>query len=169
MEYAVDIYAGPRLAYATAGWEVYLDHPVTGVGLGASGLYLYDHIPDWSVTTLSEITRQLTPNGWLYPNPKNLYIRLLGGNRDRWVHFVSSLLAGYPGDRDPIIPKWIIRFIRILGVGGVFIWFVLIFFNFTQDSFIDPNQWLGLGLLLGVCAAICFAKRYQPGSNHSQE
>ena len=77
MEYAVDIYAGPRLAYATAGWGVYLDHPVTGVGLGASGLYLYDHIPDWSITTISEITRQLTPNGWLYPNPKNLYIRLL--------------------------------------------------------------------------------------------
>ena len=76
-EYAVDIYAGPRLAYAAAGWDVFLDHPITGVGLGASGLYLYDHIPDWAITTLSEITRQMTLNAWLYPNPKNLYIRIL--------------------------------------------------------------------------------------------
>lgn len=150
--YAVDIYAGPRLAYATAGWDVYLDHPITGVGLGASGFYLYDHIPDWAVTTLSEITRQLTPNGWLYPNPKNLYIRLLAETGIVgfilyllfWLSILGIVIRLFNGDA---------RFNKMLGISGVFIWLVLIFFNFTQDSFIDPNQWLGLGLLLGLSTA----------------
>lgn len=152
VEYAVDIYAGPRLAYATAGWGVYLDHPVTGVGLGASGLYLYDHIPDWSITTISEITRQLTPNGWLYPNPKNLYIRLLA--ETGIIGFILYLLF-WLGVLAVVIrlSKSGLQLHKMLGVSGAFIWLVLIFFNFTQDSFIDPNQWLGLGLLLGLFAA----------------
>jgi O-antigen ligase len=150
--YAIDIYAGPRLAYASAGWGVYLDHPITGVGPGASGLYLYDHIPDWSVTTLSEISRQLTPSGWLYPNPKNLYIRLLA--ETGIVGFVLYLLF-WLGILGIII--WLSQsdspFYKMIGISGAFIWLVLIFFNFTQDSFIDPNQWLGLGLLMGLSTA----------------
>lgn len=152
-EYAVDIYAGPRLAYAAAGWETFLDHPLTGVGLGASGLYLYDRIPDWSVTTLSEISRQLTPNAWLYPNPKNFYIRILSetGIAGFIFYFVFwlSILA------------LIIRFTRsnltthrYIGIGGFFCWFVLISFNLTQDSFIDPNQWFSLGIFLGLSAGL---------------
>jgi len=156
-EYAIDIYAGPRLAYASAGWEIFLDHPLTGVGLGASGLYLYDRIPDWAVTTLSEITRQLTPNAWLYPNPKNLYIRILSETGIAgfifYVVFLLSILA------------LIIRFIKsdfpiqkYIGIGGLFSWFVLIFFNMTQDSFIDPNQWFSMGIFLGISAAISIKK-----------
>jgi O-antigen ligase len=166
-DYAVDIYAGPRLAYAAAGWEVYLEHPVTGVGLGASGLYLYDHIPDWSVTTLSEITRQLTPNAWLYPNPKNLYIRLL--SETGIVGFVLYLLfwMSILG----IVIKLLMNdhpFSRYIGIGGLFTWFVLIFFNITQDSFIDPNQWLGLGIFLGL-STFFFAKSKITKVSISQE
>jgi hypothetical protein len=48
-------------------------------------------------------------------------------------------------------------FSRYLGITGLFTWFVLIFFNITQDSFIDPNQWLGLGIFLGLSTTF-FAK-----------
>ncbi len=148
-EYAVDVYAGPRLAYAVAGWEVFLDHPVTGVGLGGSGLYLYDHVPDWAITTLSEITRQMTIKAWLYPNPKNFYIRLLSETGVVgftlyllfWLS-VLGIVVRFLGEKDP--------FFRYLGIGGLFSWFVLIIFNATQDSFIDPNQWFSLGVLLGL-------------------
>ncbi len=156
-DYAIDIYAGPRLAYASAGWGVYLDHPITGVGLGASGFYLYDHIPDWSITTLSEISRQLTPNGWLYPNPKNLYIRLLA--ETGIVGFILYLLF-WLGILGIVIrlSRSDSPFHRMIGISGAFIWLVLIIFNFTQDSFIDPNQWLGLGLLLGLSASFRLKK-----------
>ena len=149
VEYAIDVSAGPRLAYAVAGFGVYTDHPLTGVGLGASGFTLYDHIPDWSITTTSEITRQLTPNSWLYPNPKNLYIRILAETGLPgfilylvfWLGVLAIVIRSL-GRRD--------NFSGFIGLAGLFSWIVLIFFNFTQDSFIDPNQWLSLVVLLGL-------------------
>jgi hypothetical protein len=50
VEYVIDISAGPRLAYAVAGYQVFEAAPLTGVGLGGSGLYLFAHFPDWSYT-----------------------------------------------------------------------------------------------------------------------
>lgn len=152
VEYAVDIYAGPRLAYASAGWGVYLDHPLTGVGLGASGLTLFDHLPDWSITTISEISRQLTTHAWLYPNPKNLYIRLLAETGIIgfliYLTFWLSILAAAIR-----MVKSTDKLHKFMGTAGVYLWLVLILFNFTQDSFIDPNQWLGLGMFLGLATA----------------
>jgi len=66
--------AGARAAYNWAGIGVYDQHPWFGVGLGASGFYLYDNLPDWSLTTVPEIARQLDPTNRLYPNPKNMYV-----------------------------------------------------------------------------------------------
>jgi hypothetical protein len=59
-------------------------------------------------------------------------------------------------------------FSRYIGIGGLFIWFVLIFFNITQDSFIDPNQWLGLGIFLGL-STFFFAKSILTKGSTSQE
>lgn len=152
-EYMVDIYAGPRLAYATAGMEIFEGHPFTGVGLGASGLYLYDHLPEWSKTTLSEIAKHLIPNAWLYPNPKNLFIRLLA--ETGLIGFGLYLLFQLN------ILSQILTYLRqhsprdqYLGIAGLTTWIVLICYNFTQDSFIDPNGWLNLGIFLAISSTL---------------
>ena len=75
--YVVNISAGPRLAYSMAALETYAEHPWTGVGLGATGFYIYDRLPAWSLTTVPEIARQLNPDSNIFPNAKNLYARLL--------------------------------------------------------------------------------------------
>ena len=69
--------AGARAAYTFGALGAYDESPVMGVGLGASGFYIYDHLPDWALTTVPEIARQLSPKNRLYPNPKNMYVRLL--------------------------------------------------------------------------------------------
>jgi len=152
VEYLVDIYAGPRLGYAIAGWEIYAEHPLTGIGLGASGMQIYDHIPDWTVTLVSEVSEQLTTNSWVYPNPKNLYIRLLAETGligfTLYLLFWLSVLG--------VVIRWLMKtdgLGRFTGSAGLFVWIVLILFNFTQDSFIDPNQWMGVGILLGLILA----------------
>jgi O-antigen ligase len=76
-DYAIDAYLGPRLAYVVAALESFQSHPFTGVGLGASGFTMYANMPDWSLSGVPEIARQLSPSSNLYPNPKNLYVRLL--------------------------------------------------------------------------------------------
>src|SRR5215212_1960356 len=43
--------AGARAAYTFGALGAYEQSPLTGVGLGASGLYIYDNLPDWAMTT----------------------------------------------------------------------------------------------------------------------
>ncbi len=147
VDYMVDIYAGPRLAYAIAGMEIYERYPLTGVGLGATGLYLYDYIPEWSKTTLSEIAKHLGPNAWLYPNAKNQLIRVLA--ETGLIGFGLYLLF-YLNILGQILAM--LRSQNQLGIylatTGLTTWIVLMIFNFTQDSFIDPNGWMNLGILL---------------------
>ena len=161
VDYVVDISAGPRLAYAMAGWGIYDTHPWTGVGLGASGLYLYDHIPDWSATTLSEITRQLTPDAWLYPNIKNLHLRILAETGligfGFYLVFWLSILAQIIETHRRKVPLS-----RLIAGAGITIWLVLFLFNFTKDSLIDPNGWWGIGLLLGLTGYLSQAKSLAP-------
>ena len=76
-EFIIENSAGARAAYNWAGMGVYDEHPWLGVGLGASGFYMYDNLPDWALTTVPEIARQLDPSNRLYPNPKNMYVRIL--------------------------------------------------------------------------------------------
>lgn len=152
VDYLVDVSAGPRLAYAVAGWEIYSDHPWTGVGMGAAGFYLYDVIPEWSQTTLSEITRQLTPESWLFPNIKNLHIRVLA--ETGILGFAFYVIFGLGSLAQVIL---LLRkangFIRMLGGSGLTTWIAVFLFHFTQDSLIDPNGWFGLGIFLGVAVS----------------
>jgi O-antigen ligase len=148
VDYLVDISAGPRLAYAMAGYRVFEEHPVTGVGLGASGLYLFQHYPEWA-SNIPEVARQLSPDSNLIPNTKNVYIRLLAelGLPGFWlfVAFVLSFLA--------IIRKMAVsghKFLQFVAAAGLFIWLGMVVRNITQDSFTVPIMWVALGLIAGL-------------------
>ncbi|MCW5874877.1 MAG: O-antigen ligase family protein [Anaerolineales bacterium] len=148
VEYVIDISAGPRLAYAVAGYHVFEAAPLTGVGLGASGLYLFPEFPDWSYT-IPEIARQLSPDSDIVPNIKNLHIRLLAetGLPGFWlftIFFVSFLAL--------LRQMWVAKdgFYRFVAVAGVFAWVATLLRNFTQDSFTFPLMWVLFGLLAGV-------------------
>lgn len=149
VEYVIDIYAGPRLAYSWSGLETFSQHPWTGVGLGASGFYLFSNLPDWSKTFIPEISTLLSPMNSNFPNTKNLFVRImaetgivgLGAFLGFLLYVLGQILTfgNIPG-----------REARFLGVAGIFTWIALFLFCFTQDSFAMPNTWINLGMLLGV-------------------
>ncbi len=152
-EYMVDINAGARGAYSAGALAAFEKYPWSGVGLGASGFYIYQNLPDWALTTVPEIARQLSPENRLYPNPKNLYVRLFA--ETGLIGFVLFLAFQFHvlGDmlvlllrRDP----WA----RFAATAGVFAWLAIAFYNFTQDSFTTPNIWLVPGILVGLSAAL---------------
>lgn len=153
-EYIVYNYAGGRAAYAWAGMGVYADEPWTGVGLGASGLYIYDKLPDWSKTTLFEVSRQLDPRSHLIPNPKNLYVRLLAETGllglTLFLAFQFSALA----DMRALLRSGASR---AFGIAGLFTWIAVFLYNSTQDSLATPSLWINLGILIGLARA--FAKQ----------
>lgn len=151
-EYLVDINAGARSAYSAGALAAFDAHPVTGVGLGASGFWIYANLPDWSLTSVPEIARQLNPENRLYPNPKNMYARLLAetglvGMVLFFVFLFSVLADALSALRRP-------GFLRLLGVAGLFAWLAIALYNLTQDSFATPNIWLIPGMLAGMSSGL---------------
>jgi hypothetical protein len=156
--------AGSRAAYLYGALSAYEEHPWTGVGLGASGFYIYSHLPDWALTTVPDIARQLSPDNNLYPNPKNLYVRLLAETGligfFLFVAFQFSLLA------DALIAlREKTALGQYLGIAALFTWLALIFYNITQDSFAIPNLWINLGMLVGLSGAVLVGARQTLNAN----
>lgn len=147
-EYLVDINVGGRSAYASGAMAAFDEHPVTGVGLGASGFWIYGNLPDWTLTTVPEIAKQLNPKSGLFPNPKNLYVRLLAETGlIGFVFFIIFLLSSLA---DSLLLYQHGNFRRFLGIAGLFAWLAIALYNVTQDSFATPNIWVIPGILAGI-------------------
>ncbi len=150
-EYIVGINAGARGAYSVGAWVAYEKFPITGAGFGASGLYIYQNLPDWSLTTVPEIARQQSPENRLYPNPKNIYIRLFAETGLIGFFLYLAFQFYVLGDMLSLSLRkepWM----RFAVIAGVFAWLAITFYNFTQDSFAMPNIWLLSGILVGLSA-----------------
>jgi O-antigen ligase len=150
-DFIIENSAGARAAYSFGALGAYEESPLTGVGLGASGFYIYDHLPDWALTTVPEIARQLSPENRLYPNPKNMYVRLLAETGLVGLFVFIAFLLSVLGDA---LRAWQSKtdFGRYLGVAAIFSWFAVALYNVTQDSFATPNIWINFGILVGMAA-----------------
>jgi O-antigen ligase len=160
-EFIIQNSAGSRAAYMVGALGAYDKSPVAGVGLGASGFYIYDNLPDWAMTTVPDIARQLSPDSRLYPNPKNLYIRLLAETGligfFIFVAFLFSILgdALFALNSNPSL-------MRYLGIAGLFSWLAVALYNVTQDSFATPNIWINFGIVAGMTAYALESKSNSP-------
>lgn len=151
-EYLTSINAGARSAYAAGALAAFEEHPLAGVGLGASGFWIYGNLPDWTLTTVPEVAKMLNPQSRLFPNPKNLYVRLLAetGLAGFVLFFVfqfSTLAASLDFLRRE-------GFSRFLGVAALFAWLAIGLYNVTQDSLATPNIWIIPGIMAGVESAL---------------
>lgn len=152
LSYAQDVYLGPRLAYATAALKGFEKHPLTGVGLGASGFEMIQNMPDWVLSGEPEIARQMSPSSNLYPNPKNIYVRLLTETGlpgfILFLAFYFSLFGESLGllRSGPGAARW-------LAAAGIFTLVAVVIQGFSQDSFAMPEMWINLGILAGAAAS----------------
>jgi O-antigen ligase len=150
-DFIIENSAGARAAYNFGALGAYQENPVTGVGLGASGFYIYEHLPDWALTTVPEIARQLSPENRLYPNPKNMYLRLLAETGLIGFFVFIAFLFSVLGDAlRALQSKTTVS--RYLAIAGIFSWFAVALYNVTQDSFATPNIWINFGILVGMTA-----------------
>ena len=144
-EYLVDINAGARGAYVIGALSAFEKYPRTGAGLGASGFYVYQNLPDWAQTTVPEIARQLAPANRLYPNPKNLYVRLLAETGLIGFVLFTAFMFSLLGDALAALRGGGLTL--HLGIAGLFAWLAIALYNLTQDSLAIPNIWLVPGIL----------------------
>jgi O-antigen ligase len=147
--YFVDIYAGPRLAYSWAGWVIFEQHPWTGVGLGAAGLYLDQALPDWAHFNNPDIAQLLSPDSKIFPNIKNLYIRLLSetGILGFWA-FISFYFLTLGKILNQLRSRR--KKLAFLGTASLLAWLSIVMLGITQDSLAMPIIWIPLGILIGM-------------------
>ena len=148
-DYIVNINAGARGAYSVGAMGAFEEYPLTGVGLGGSGFYIYQNLPDWALTTVPEIAKQLNPENRLYPNPKNLYVRLLAETGLIGFVFFIAFIFNVLGETLSLL-KLNVPWARFAAVAGVFAWVAIALYNLTQDSLTTPNIWIVPGILVGL-------------------
>ncbi len=138
-----------RLAFAErsvlwgAGWEIFNDYPLLGVGLGNSGFFIPEKMPAFG-WLLVEINNILYRRSFL-PNVKNLWARLLAETGILGLAvFAVWLVVIWRDTHNPARPdspllrclNWMARFV-LLG---------LLLEGFSVDSFGLPYLWFSLGL-----------------------
>lgn len=146
------IYAGPRLAFAWAGLDVFAQHPLTGVGLGGSGLYFFEALPDWARFNNLEISRLVSPRNTLLLNAKNLYVRLLAETGLAGFWFFMAFYLGALAQAGRLLHSRD-GFLAFAGAGGLCAWFSVVVLGFSQDSFAIAAIWLPLGMVGGLARA----------------
>src|SRR5258706_6548655 len=152
-EFIIANSAGARGAYTFGALGAYSESPWLGVGLGASGFYIYNHLPDWSQTIVPEIAQQLSPDSNLYPNAKNIYARLLAETGLLGFFLFLAFQFSVLGDILTVLQKNNVL-LRFLGVAGLFSWFAILLYNFTQDSFFIPHIWIYFCVLVGMTVSL---------------
>lgn len=143
---------GPRFGYIIGGMAAFDASPLTGVGLGASGFWIYQNLPDALLMGEPEIAEALSPTSHLFPNPKNLYVRLLAETGLVGLALFLAFWLGILAD-GLFAVRQSARFPRFLGAACIFTLTALMFYVFSVDSFAMPELWVNLGILTGVFAA----------------
>ena len=151
LRYADRLNIASRLVYWQAGWGVFNDYPIMGVGLGNAGYFF---------------TQKLTPYAWglvevrdlIYRssnllNIKSLWVRLLAETGIvGFAFFVSWLYLLWQSTRagkNNNSPTW-----KSLSLAGKFVLLGLLFEGFSLDSFALPYIWFALGLLTAASCSI---------------
>lgn len=143
LAYFSELSFGERVVYWLAGWNVFTEHPVLGVGLGNAGYYFPKAITPYGWTLIE--VRRLAYRTSILLNVKSLWARLLA----------ETGLVGFA-----VFCSWLYALARkfvkrsemkhnmtgVFALSGVFILCALLAEGFSIDSFAMPYMWVGLGL-----------------------
>lgn len=144
IQYAEGLQFGERVVYWQTGWNIFNAHPFLGVGVGFSGFYFPQYLPDagWGLTE----TKKLMYHSPGLMNVKNMWSRLLAETGIiGFSLFIAMLMVTFFTAMDLIRSKYQMR--RTLGYMGIFMLVAMILEQFSVDSFTLPYVWFTLGLV----------------------
>jgi O-antigen ligase len=144
LHYADSLKLGERVAYWIAGWNVFNDHPMLGVGIGLAGYYMPENLNPYS-RIMVEVRRILYRSDFLM-NIKSMWIRILAETGIAgfccylvWLYLIFS--------SSKFLQKSENRTFRLVGKAGLFMLLALLFEGFSIDSFALPYLWVTAGLV----------------------
>lgn len=138
---------GERSVYWEAAMQIFSDHPVFGVGLGNAGFYFRETMPafSWSLPEVVNVMRDGASN---FPNPKNLWLRLLSETGIVGFTFFINWMAWHLKSAVQMISGTDSHY-RSIGMAGILGLIAMLVEGFSLDTFGLPYYWI----LFGIVAA----------------
>jgi len=134
-----------RVVFWEAGYRPFELYPIAGVGLGNAG-FLFPKVAPAYGYGLTEIRMLLDPANPNFPNPKNLWIRLLSETGILGFSFyLTWLLLLFAGALGLRASRVTIR--GVLGTAGSLATAAILLEGFSLDTFALPQMWIILGFL----------------------
>lgn len=137
-----------RVVYWADGFRVFEKYPVLGVGPGNAGFFFVQSLPEYGYR-LTEIQQILIPANAIFPNPKNLWVRLLAETGIAgftsfgvWLGLLALLAWTAWRGGSPVR--------RMIGMAALLALLAQLGEGFSLDSFALPQLWVMLGLLTAV-------------------
>jgi len=143
-DFAFRVDFAERVVYWSIGWSVFARYPILGVGLGNTGFFFQQYLPNIGYR-LPEIVTVLDKAAFL-PNIKSLWIRLLS----------ETGLVGFSVFAAWQVVLWKVgtylranrsALVRTLGWMGAFAILAFVAEGFSIDSFALPYLFVAMGLL----------------------
>jgi O-antigen ligase len=154
-----------RLVYWYDAYRVFEDYPILGVGLGNSGFLYSETTPGYGYS-LAEIRSVLSPANPDFPNPKNLWVRLLS---ETGVIGLASYLTWmallFLGGWAMMIRKEGLA--QVVVTAGLLSLVVQLVEGFSLDSFALPQVWIVNGMLTSVVWSGFSARQVALGGKHN--
>ena len=147
LRYLNNMQVGERVVYWMAGWDIFDNYPILGVGLGNAGFFLPQKITPYGWTLIE--VRKLTYRMHVLLNIKNLWVRLLAETGIvGFSVFIGWLMnLAFNGFKLIAHKK---KMVASLSLTGIFVLVALAAEGFSIDSFALPYLWISLGLMTGI-------------------
>jgi O-antigen ligase len=133
-----------RLVYWISGLNVFSKYPFLGVGLGNSGFLFLETAPSYGYR-LPEIIN-IVKGAPQFPNPKNLWIRILAETGIVGFSIFISWLILLALNAWALVKRGK-GLVAIFGLAGLLAILAQVFEGFSLDTFALPQLWIMLGLL----------------------
>ena len=148
--YANQLVFAERIIFWEAGWQVFNQYPLLGVGPGNSGFYFMDRLSafSWHLTEVRTLMYHLD----VLPNIKSLWVRLLAETGLVGFACFAAFLAMHWYSAD-----WLRRrrgLASTMGLAGLLVLVGLLTEGFSVDTFGLPYYWVSLGLVAGASLAL---------------
>ena len=134
-----------RIVYWTTAFRTFGEHPILGVGPGNSGFYFENNLPTYG-RSLTEIQNVLNLQQYGFPNPKNLWVRLLAENGiTGFLCFTIWLII--IGIASRFLWRKGSGYSRLVGLAGLIGLITFFVEGFSLDTYALPHNWILFGLV----------------------
>ena len=134
-----------RITYWQTAFNVYIEHPIFGSGLGVAGYYYPETVPSFGYQLPETLSVMLYDS--FIPNAKNLWVRLLAETGIVGFSVFVSWVVMHWRSAKRIESSKKSHLLKAMGLAGQLLIVALIVEGFSVDTFGLPYYWVGLGLI----------------------